>query len=98
MKSNEIFFLFVLLLESKNYEKIKKSCVEYAGNIKMIEISAALLFKHSKKFYKNTKEDEIDELCNHAKNILLHLCATGVVKISYCLRVLFKFNILSTCM
>ncbi len=45
----------MLFRGSKNYEGIKKSCLEYAENIKMTEDSTAPLFQQTKKFGKNRK-------------------------------------------
>ena len=64
-------FQFKLFRRSKNYEGIKKPCLEYAENIKMIGVWTAALFQQAKKFGKNPKEDKIDELCKQVEN--LHL-------------------------
>ncbi len=48
LKSDQMFFQFVLFRGSKNYESIKKACVEYAENIKMMDGTAAQIFQQTK--------------------------------------------------
>ena len=71
LKSDLMFFLFVLFRGYKNYQGINKKCLEYAENIKMTDGTAAPIFKQTKKFDKNPKETKIDELCKQVEH--LHL-------------------------
>ncbi len=71
LRSDQMFFQFLLFRESKNYDGIKKSCLEYAKNIKMIESSVAPLFKQRKKLDREPKADKIDELCKQVANLPL---------------------------
>ncbi len=48
---------------SKNYEGIKKACLEYAENIKIMCGTAAPIFQQTRKFDKDPKEAKIGELC-----------------------------------
>ena len=66
-----MFFQFVLLKGSKNYEGIKKACLEYAENIKMLDGTTNSILQQTKKFDKDPKEATIDELCKQVEN--LHL-------------------------
>ncbi len=45
LKSEQMVFQFVLFRGSKNYEDIKKGCLEYAKNIKMMNGTAASKFQ-----------------------------------------------------
>ncbi len=60
LKSDQMFFQFLLFRGSKKYEVVKNSCQEYAENIKMMDGSTTPLFQKTKKFYKDSKEDRID--------------------------------------
>ena len=71
LKSDQMFFQFVLFRESKNNEGIKKACMEDAEKIKMMDGTAAPSFQQTKKLDKNPKEIKIDELCEQVEN--LHL-------------------------
>ncbi len=62
LKSDQMFFQFVLFRGSKNYEGMKKTCLEYVENIRMTDGTAAPIFQQTKKFDKNPKETKIDEL------------------------------------
>ncbi len=44
LKSEQMFFQFVLFRGSKNYDEIKKAFLEYAENIKMMDGTATLIF------------------------------------------------------
>ncbi len=66
-----MFFQFVLFSGSKNYEGIKKSWLEYAETLKILEGSAALLFKQIKNFDEDPKEDKIKGLCKQVENFHL---------------------------
>ncbi len=69
LKSEQMFFQFVLFKGSKNYEAIKKACLEYAENIKMIDGSTTSTFQQAKKSDKDPKEATIDELCKQDENL-----------------------------
>ncbi len=69
-----MFFRFVLFKESKDYEGVKKACLECAENIKMLDDSTTSIFQNTKKFDRKPKEGKIDELCKQVEN--LHLMMT----------------------
>ncbi len=71
LKSEQMFFQFLLFRGSKNYEGIKKACLEYAESIKLIDGTAASIFQPTKKFDNDPKEAKIDELYEQVDN--LHL-------------------------
>ncbi len=65
-----MFFQFVFK-GSKNYEGIKKACLEYAENIKMLDGMTKSIFQQTKKFDKDPKETKDDELCKQVENFHL---------------------------
>ena len=71
LKSDQMLFQFMLFRGSKNYKGIKKACLKYAKNIKVIDRTAAPIFPKIKKFDKDPKETKIGELCKQVEN--LHL-------------------------
>ena len=71
LKSDQMFFQFVLFKRSKNYEGIMKACLEDAENIKTLDGTTTSIFQQTKKFDKDTKEAKIDELRKPVENIHL---------------------------
>ncbi len=71
MKPDQMVFQFVLFRRSKTYEGIKKACLEYVENIKMMESSAIPIFQKVKKIEKDSKDNKIDELCKQIQNLNL---------------------------
>ncbi len=67
LESDQIFFQFLLFRRSKNYECIKKACLEYAENIKLMDGTAASIFQQTKKFDNDPEEAKIDEPCKKSK-------------------------------
>ena len=62
-------FQFVLLKGSKKYERMRKACLEYYENIKMLDGTATSTFLRTMKLYKDSKEANIDELCKQVENL-----------------------------
>ncbi len=66
-----MFFELVLLRGFKNCEDIKKACLEYTENIKMMNGAATSMCQQKNKSNKDQKEAKIDEICKQVGN--LHL-------------------------
>ena len=71
LKSDQMFYQFLLFKGSRNYEGIKKACLEYAENIKMLDETTTLIFQQLKNSDKDPKEAKIDELRKQVENLLL---------------------------
>ena len=61
----------MLFRGSKNYEGIKKTCLEYFKNIKMLGDTMPSIFQQTKKFDKDPKEAKMDELCKQFEKLYL---------------------------
>ncbi len=66
-----MFFQFVSFRGFKTSEDVRKVCLEYAENIKMMEGQATPIFRQEKRMDKKEREDKTDELCEQVAK--LHL-------------------------
>ncbi len=61
----------MLFKGSKDYEGIKKACMEHAENIKMLDSSTTSIFQKTKKSDRDLMEDKMGELCKQVGNLYL---------------------------
>ncbi len=60
---------------------MKKACLEYAGNIKILDGRTISIFQQTKKFDKAPKETKIDELYKQVENLHLMMMKQPRIKI-----------------
>ncbi len=68
LKSDPMFFQFVLFRGSKTHKDVGKMFLEYAENIKMMEGKTMSIFQREEWMDKKEREDKIDELCKQDEN------------------------------